>query len=129
MSKILSQINTPKGFSFRVNARDRKHVAIQLFRSGNFIGRVTLYKRSTGVYETHSYLDDRYHGKGLGAIMYMRAIKWALEHKCSVRSSGASSDKARRVWEGKTIRKFFSIKKRKGEQKHWDVWYAYPKKR
>ncbi len=133
MSKTLPQIPAPKGFTIKVDKKDPYHVMVKLFRAGNakraFIGRVTLYQRSAGVYETHSYLDDYYHGRGLGALLYARAIKWGMEQGYLVRSSGSSSDKARRVWEGKTLRKFFSIKKRKGEQVYWDVWYAYPKKK
>ena len=135
MSKTSLQIKTPKGFTVRVSENDTHHVMIKLYHSGKanrvrgFIGRVTLYKRSAGVYETHYYLDDNYHGKGLGALLYARAIKWGLENGHLIRSSGASSDKARRVWESKTLRKFFSIKKRNGSVRDLDVWYAYPKKK
>lgn len=126
-----TKIKIPKGYSIKIKKLYQDVVQIMLFRSGESykIGFVSLYRQRSGVYETHSSLDSKYHHKGLGALMYASAIEWGLKNKHTVRSSGNSSNQARRVWEGQTIRNFFSIKKKKGYIKEYDIWYAYPKKR
>ena len=93
------------------------------------IGTVSLVKHYlTGSYVTHSRLDSLYHRRGLGTIMYARAIQWALDNGHVVRSSGNSSDMAQRVWKSKGLRNFFSIRKRKHKEcSRYDTWYAYSK--
>jgi GNAT superfamily N-acetyltransferase len=91
------------------------------------IGHVSLIKVREGYFETHSSLNNEFHGKGLGALLYARAIQYALDIGWGVRSSGQSSELAQRVWRGKTIRKYFSIKLQKGEDSYYDKWYAYAK--
>jgi hypothetical protein len=56
-----------------------RFTAVTLFKTmGNReIGHVNLIKVRDGYYETHSDLEDEFHGKGLGALMYARAIHLA----------------------------------------------------
>jgi GNAT superfamily N-acetyltransferase len=99
------------------------------------IGTIELVKCDKGKRVcTHSDLNDEYHGKKLGALMYAYAIKWGIEHGYKVKSSGSSSTMARRVWAGKTIRSHFKIRSRKHprldpKNPEWysPTWYAYKK--
>jgi GNAT superfamily N-acetyltransferase len=80
-------------------------------------------------YETHSYLDEQLRGKGLGAMLYAKAIQWCHRNGYKIRSSGCTSKEAKRVWKGDSIRNYFRIRKLK--KRLWGVprtvWYAYPK--
>ena len=129
MSKSIPKIRAPKGFTFRVKRVSDRLTTVSLTRtmSSNEIGHVNLIRVREGYYETHSDLNDEFHGKGLGALMYARAIQHALEKGWRVQSSGSSSSDAQRVWRGKTIRKYFSIKLKKGDDPYYDKWYAYAK--
>lgn len=102
------------------------------------IGSVRLYYQGDNEFETHSDLSSSYRNKGLGALMYARAIAWCLERGYKVRSSGASSSDARRVWKGKTLRKLFVIKTEKyenhygdsyGDDGEYDTWHAKLRRR
>lgn len=132
MSKSIPKIRAPKGFTFRVKKVNERYTSVALYETmaNREIGHVSLIKVRTGYYETHSDLDENFHGKGLGALMYARAIQHALEKGWGIRSSGSSSQDAQRVWRGKTIRKYFSIKlKRQNDDpnSYYDKWYAYAK--
>lgn len=99
----------------------------------NTVGKITLHevsKRPTRQYETHSYMDEEYRGRGWGTKIYARAIQWCLERGYRVKSSGYSSDMAARVWTGNGIREKFAIRKRRPPSHNNDyctTWYAYPK--
>lgn len=129
MSNSIPKIRAPKGFSFRVKKVNQRYTSVSLHTTmpNREIGHVSLIKVREGYYETHSDLNEDFHGKGLGALMYARAIQHALEKGWGVRSSGSSSSDAQRVWRGKTIRKYFAIKLKKGEDQYYDKWYAYAK--
>lgn len=128
MSNSIPKIRAPKGFSFKVKKVNQRYTSITLYSANREIGHVNLIKVREGYYETHSDLNDEYHRKGLGALMYARAIQHALEKGWGVRSSGSSSEEAQRVWRGKTVRKYFSIKlKKKDNDPYYDTWYAYAK--
>jgi len=129
MSKSIPKIRAPKGFTFRVKKVNQRFTSVTLLKTmaNKEIGHVNLIRVREGYYETHSDLDDEFHGKGLGALMYARAIQHALEKGWRVQSSGSSSSEAQRVWRGKTIRKYFSIKLKKGDDPYYDKWYAYAK--
>jgi len=131
MSKHINKVRAPKGFTFRVKKMSNYLTQVALFTStpggSRKIGHINLRSVRPDYYETHSYLEDDYHHRGLGALLYARAIQHALEKGWGVRSSGSSSDDAQRVWRGKTIRKFFSIKLKKGHDPEYDKWYAYAK--
>ncbi len=130
------KVKAPKGFIFRVRefryAKEKNphsvYVELRDSKTKRFCGRVSLVRRSyTGSYETHSTLNEELRGKGIGTLMYARAIQWCHERGHTVRSSGASSDMARRVWQSKGLRKLFSLRKRKGDAAAYDTWYAYRK--
>jgi GNAT superfamily N-acetyltransferase len=129
---LTPKVRAPNGFHFKVkpNTADCSYVRIFLYSNVEEmpIGSIDLekaYRRRA--YYTHSRLSERFRGMKLGALMYAKAIQWALEHGFSVRSSGGTSDLAQRVWKGQTIRKFFTIREKKTK---WDnyIWYAYNKK-
>jgi GNAT superfamily N-acetyltransferase len=130
------KIKAPVGFCFKIRefryAKEKNphnvYVELRESKTNKYVGRVSLCRRSaTGSYETHSSLGYEYHKRGLGTLMYARAIQSCHDNGHTVRSSGASSDMARRVWEGKGLRKLFTLRKRKGDDKYYDKWYAYRK--
>lgn len=43
--------------------------------------------------------------------MYAKAIQWGLDHGFKMRSSGNPSVYAQQVWNGSSLRRFFSIRK------------------
>jgi GNAT superfamily N-acetyltransferase len=132
------KVRAPAGYSFRItngiNQWDKSiYINLVYNKTKQIVGKVTLcpsYLRSKA-YETHSYLDDGWRNKGLGGIMYARAIQYCLENGYKVRSSGGSSEAAQRVWNGKVIRKYFLIRKRKDkyypDSDTCAIWYAYEK--
>lgn len=138
------KIKAPKGFEFKIR-KDKYdgRVSIELHpkdskkKAGGYIGRVNLVKAGVDafgkdVYETHSYLNEDYRQRGFGTLMYARAIQWGVEHGYKVRSSTSTSAEAQRVWNGKSIRQFFSVKKKSWRNRYGsDVqrWYAYDKNR
>lgn len=83
-----------------------------LGKGGHVIGHIRLDRIGNKRYKTHSDLDIEYHNKGLGTLLYAKAIKFCLSRGYKISSSGYSSSPAKRVWEGKTIRSFFKIRKR-----------------
>ena len=98
---------------------------------GTRIGRVTLApssfrKDKKFFYRTHSTLDSKYHGKGLGTMMYAKAIQWALSEGHRVSSSGDSSMLAKRMWTGKSIRKYCKVVARVRADGR-PIWYCYSK--
>jgi GNAT superfamily N-acetyltransferase len=131
------KVIAPKGFHFRIFKEpvDKKYpriVTVSLYVKGKInrkIGYINLYKGWDKTYTTHSYLEDKYHGKGLGVLLYAKSIQWCLDNGCRARSSGASSKKAQRVWKSKGLRKFFNIKTYKSRiSSEYDTWHAYAKK-
>lgn len=127
----IPKIRAPKGFRFLIEkSRWSSDVYVQLVSSKEIrsVGRITLSRLRKDYYATHSSLNEKYHGKGLGTLMYARAIQYALEQGWKVRSSGHSSEKAQRVWRGKGLRQKFAIKTRKTGYNH-HTWYAYPKQK
>lgn len=135
---LIPKFRAPKGFFFKIHKgwyeKRLENVMICLFETATKrnIGHVNLVKCDRFM-ETHSYLEDKYHNRGLGVLMYERAIQWALENDFKVRSSGGSSDKAQRVWRGKTIRKNFRIRTYKSNYEPYkndpncDTFFAYPR--
>jgi GNAT superfamily N-acetyltransferase len=127
--KNITKVKAPKGFRFKI-LKPSDTVFVQLFdkATNQKIGNVNLVKLSDTTYATHSWLDPRYHQKGFGTLMYARAIQWCHENGYVARSSGNSSEMAQRMWNGRSIRKFYSIKK-KVRDSGSATWYAYNKNR
>jgi GNAT superfamily N-acetyltransferase len=138
------RIRLPKKYSFKVvkyhDYWDGDKISIRLLYGKNHtrVGYVDLmadfYGRGHRSLETHSYLDPKHRGKKLGALMYAKAIQWCHENNRPVRSSGSSSEDAQRVWKGKTLRKFFNIRKsynsawaRRNKDDYEATWKAYRK--
>ena len=114
---VVAKTRAPNGFHWKID--DYYHgesVYVKLCDSkDHVIGKITLDRlteKPVPQYLTHSYLDHEYHGKGWGTKMYARAIQWCLERGYRVRSSGYSSENAKRVWKGKGIREKFVIRQR-----------------
>jgi len=128
------KIRTPNNFLFQIKSSNHNKIVhfylLDKKEENKKIGRVSLYRQLNGIYETHSYLNKKYRGLGLGTKLYSKAIQWCLENGYSIRSSGSSSDEAMRVWQGRSIRKLFRIRKKKDKECPSfinDVWYAYSK--
>jgi len=132
-----SKIRAPRGLHFVIRKfyEDKKvrEVSVELHESKRreYIGAVTLVHCRGRWFETHSNLHHEFRNKKLGALMYSKAIEWALKNKYKVRSSGGSSEDALRVWMGKTIRTHFDIRvKHEKGFKHdpsFDTFYASKK--
>lgn len=79
-----------------------------------FVGYVTMNEKlceRTGAhfYETHSFIDEEYRGKGLGIKLYDRAIREGMKRLGDVRSSLTPSDDAIRTWKSKRLNKKHKI--------------------
>jgi hypothetical protein len=125
-----AKIVAPKGYIFKSKKFDQylTRITLHVAKSDKKIGYVSLVRVRPGYCETHSNLDSAYHNKGLGALLYAKAIQYGLSKKWRVQSSGSSSSMAQRVWKGKTLRKYFSIKYKKNpHDTYYDKWYAYAK--
>ncbi len=132
MRRIFPTIKVPKEYFLRVQKISTYEaiVTLHLKSDNRTIGRVSLcHTGRKKKYITHSNLDERYHNKGLGILMYAWAINYALKKKWGVASSGYSSLYAQRVWRSKGLRKYFSIKYKMGTTSNQDKWYAYIKPR
>lgn len=130
MKTKIAKVKAPTGFTFKIKRRDRYYVRVSLYSTVSTleVGWIGLSLVRSGYYETHSTLAPQYRNQGLGALLYARAIQHCLEKGWRVQSSGASSDEAQRVWKGKTIRKYFSIRLKKDKaNSSFDKWYAYAK--
>lgn len=131
------RVRAPNGFQvrYRFETYKRKihNVYVELYDMAGSqyyaVGNVELVRHTSDSFATHSNLDPKYWGKGLGTLIYSKAIAWALNHGYRVRSSGGSSDMAKRVWNGKGIRQHFDIKKvmRRYTYNTAETWYAYKK--
>jgi GNAT superfamily N-acetyltransferase len=132
-----TRVRAPKGFHFTVGKENRScdcHICradtknnkqVNLFFGDKEIGNVTLiFNQKKNSYVTHSWLSYDYHNKGLGSLMYAKAIQWCLDHGYGVSSSNSPSFEATRVWKGRVLRKFFLIR-RKSVRSH--TWHAYSK--
>lgn len=112
-------IKAPKGFRVRyvVHTYNKQieNVYCQLYdlskNSEYNVGSVSLERGYGKTFNTHADLGFDYHGKGFGTLLYSKAIAWALNHGFKAQSSGDSSDMAKRVWNGKGLRKHFNIRK------------------
>lgn len=132
---MMKKVIAPKGYSFKIKS-DRDYgsydevfvIELHKKKKGR-IGTVRLVKSYKGCYCTHSDLDDDYHNRGLGTLMYAKAIQWGLKQGYRIRSSGGSSFEAQRVWRGSSLKRWFDIKiKRDHHSSDYDTFYPYPKK-
>ncbi len=123
--KLIPKIRAPRGFHFRITKDyyDRKLEAVMVelwdSKSKREIGHVNLVRCHGNFMETHSSLEEAYHNRKLGVLMYAKAIQWALKNGFKVRCGGPSQA-AQRVWRGNSIRKFFKIRT------FWDKEYPHP---
>jgi len=108
-------IVAPRGYYFRVVKGIYGGWSVKLYkRKIGEIGHINLVRVYTGCYATHSHLDNKFHNKGLGALLYAKAIQWGIKHGYRIRSSGGSSRDAQRVWRGSTLKRWFDIKVKPG---------------
>lgn len=129
------KILTPKGFKVRIektksyfNPKSKHPESVYFYlidlHTGKKIGNVNL-QRYRGKYTTHSFLNEKYHNKGLGIFLYAKAIAWCIKNNYRVTSSGSSSYKAKTLWESSRLREYFHIKKRSIQKE--PIWYVYKK--
>ena len=81
-------------------------------------------------YITHSYLDHKWHSRGIGTWMYTTAIRVGLRNGKAVCSSRMASSMAQRVWTSRTLRKYFVVRSRTAKafrRNRCRVWGVYPK--
>lgn len=129
---LTPRVRAPKGFFFKIRRYEfgNKDWLITLYDSinpSNYIGSIQLERLSDNKYITHSSLNEAYRGKGLGTLMYAKAIQFCMDKGFKVSSSNSPSYYAQRVWESKSIRKFFLIKKRRSDKYGNYSWFAYNK--
>lgn len=131
--KSRALVRAPKGYYFKIEDYGNNNFYVRLYDRKNKVGTgpighihlTNAYGAHKKYLMTHSSLNRDYHGKGLGAYMYARAIQFALDNGYKVRSSGGSSEMAQRVWRGHYIRKWFRITARKTNGPYCDTtWYA-----
>jgi len=128
-------IRAPDGFQVRyrihVYNKQIENVYCDLYDlskpSHKRVGLVELERGFGKTFYTHSELNHEYHNRKLGTLLYSKAIAWAINHGFKVRSSGSSSELAKRVWNGKGLRKHFKIRKVTTDSYTYDIetWYAY----
>lgn len=132
-------IRAPNGFQvrYRIFSFNNKieNVYCELFdmtKSPPFnAGNVELERSYGKIFKTHASLNWDYHNKGLGTLLYAKAIAWGFNHGLKVQSSSDSSSMAKRVWEGKGLRKYFNIQKitdRGFSGKDIETWYPSRKR-
>lgn len=85
---------------------------------------------------THSYLQKKYRRQGLGLYMYSLAADIAESYGIKLYSSGQSSEDALRVWNSKSLRKKYNVRKVSKNNKiiyrHYydtDIFYSIRKKK
>lgn len=128
--KVLNQC----GITFELHDKEFKKLPGRkywgkTYKSYQVIGSIDLQRpgKDKNRYVTHSILDYKYHNRGLGLLMYMFAINYALKKGWKVSSSGNTSEAAQRLWKSKRLRKYFTIKRKKGIIPTFDKWYVYNK--
>lgn len=117
MKKII--IRAPNGFQvrYRTFSYDNKiqNVYCDLYDMTKspalYVGNVEIERSYGKIFKTHASLKWDYHNRGLGTLLYAKAIAWGFNHGLKVQSSSDSSEMAKRVWEGKGLRKYFNIQK------------------
>jgi hypothetical protein len=130
------RVRAPNGFHFKFRFEQYKNkihnVYCELYQTSSdlyAIGQVELVEYGKKSFATHSNLNQQFWNQGLGTLMYAKAIAWALNHGYKVRSSGGSSEMAKRTWSGKRLHALFDIRKvnKRYSYSTAETWYAYPK--
>jgi len=133
-------IRAPKGFrtKYRVSIYNNKieYVYCQLYDTTKspevYAGNVEIEHAYGRIYKTHGNLKSEYYNRGLGTLLYAKIIAWGFNHGFKVQSSSDSSEMAKRVWDGKGLRKYFNIKKivdKNYNNKDIETWYPSRKRK
>lgn len=85
-------------------------IIIKLFHGTEEVGYVELVATRDGAWETHSLLDEEFRGRGLGILMYAKAIDVVLRRGQVVRSSHLPSADATRTWKSERLNELFKIR-------------------
>lgn len=80
-------------------------------KKSHLLGYVELHKKYRGRFATHSYVKQKYRGKGYGSKLYSHAIGYAIKKGYKVGSSYFPSDAARGTWSGKYLNSRYKITK------------------
>lgn len=62
---------------------------------------------------THSMIEEKHRGKGLGAFLYDYLIDYALSNRMKIESSAVPSHAAEMVWKGSRLNQKYVIEERK----------------
>lgn len=65
-------------------------------------------------FETHSSLNSDLRGRGLGTLLYAKAIEIGMKNGLNVHSSTMPSKYAVRVWQSRGLRKLYRIQRKNG---------------
>lgn len=113
---VIKKVRAPKGFRLTVAKNCYDYWQVNLFKvdksQRTLIGTIELQRDYGRTFSTHSNLEPEFHGRGLGTIMYAKAIEWCLLRGYRCKSYGWPSAEAKRVWRGQGLRKYFDIKER-----------------
>lgn len=112
----MKPIRAPKGYRFEVEMFD-DDIYVNLRFGPRVVGVLRLESvytpfrgRAGRRFITHSQLRYEHHCKGLGVLMYAKAIQYCKENGYKVSSSYMPSEAAKRVWQSKSIRKYFNVR-------------------
>lgn len=126
-SEETKPIRCPKGYRFKITHRmyrssgyissslpkgDTRIIQVQLINTHlkEEVGYVDLVMTIDRFWETHSALDALEQGKGLGVLMYAKAISVGLKHgRQIVKSSARPSAQAIRVWKSRRLNNVYDI--------------------
>ncbi len=122
------KFRAPKGFHVRIRDKVidsithegvsyRECIAhhVELNFHDEVVGYVDVIKTISGYWETHSYIDDEHRGRGLGTLIYAKAIDGILKRGHEVRSSYKPSMDARNVWLSRKLNGLYDIEQSDGE--------------
>lgn len=135
MNKYKTKFKNPKGFKVVITKSLRTSgcgcdecsrfagqydYTVKLYHKQNgkktVIGSVRLYpyhkSKNKLCYETHSNLESRFHGQGLGSLLYKRAIEFCHHNSFIISSSQNPSMFAQRVWKSNGLKQHFYIRNR-----------------
>lgn len=107
----------PKGFYIetdidigKYNDIDNVYFYLKKINQKFIIGELLFRYRLGYEYSTHSDLREEYCNKGLGISLYVAGINAIIQSGNRVVSDTVQSIHSRRLWQGRTIRKYFNIK-------------------
>lgn len=115
------RLSKPSAYCYCDKANE---IEIQIFKRRNCnapfqkVGTLTLRSINKTTYETHSELNCSLHNKKIGLWMYCLGADWCRLNKLKLKSSDSYSDEAGRLWNSKTLRKYYNLTKAKKRNRY-----------